>query len=106
MPNIKSAKKRMELSRVANTRNRANRSKIKTAIRRVREAEDKETAETQLRQAVAILDRAATRNLLPKNRVARRTGCSRSSRRTPSGPRSTLASGSKSVTSAAGSGRP
>jgi small subunit ribosomal protein S20 len=71
MPNIKSAKKRMELSRVANTRNRANRSKIKTAIRRVREAEDKETAETQLRQAVAILDRAATRNLLPKNRVAR-----------------------------------
>jgi len=71
MPNIKSAKKRMELSRVANARNRANRSKIKTAIRRVREAEDKETAETQLRQAVAILDRAGTRNLLPKNRVAR-----------------------------------
>jgi hypothetical protein len=54
MPNIKSAKKRMELSRVANARNRANRSKIKTAIRRVREAEDKETAETQLRQAVAF----------------------------------------------------
>jgi small subunit ribosomal protein S20 len=71
MPNIKSAKKRMELGRVANARNRANRSKIKTAIRRVREAEDKETAEAQLRQVVALLDRAATRDLLPKNRVAR-----------------------------------
>jgi small subunit ribosomal protein S20 len=71
MPNIKSARKRMEISRVANARNRANRSKIKTAIRRVREAGDKDTAEAQLREAVAILDRAATRNLLPKNRVAR-----------------------------------
>jgi len=71
MPNIKSAKKRMELGRVANARNRANRSKIKTAIRRVREAEDKETAEAQLRQVVALLDRAATRDLLPKNRAAR-----------------------------------
>jgi small subunit ribosomal protein S20 len=71
MPNIKSAKKRMELGRVANARNRANRSKIRTAIRRVREAEDKETAEAQLRQVVALLDRAATRDLLPKNRAAR-----------------------------------
>jgi small subunit ribosomal protein S20 len=71
MPNIKSAKKRMELGRVANARNRANRSKIKTAIRRVREAEDKETAEAHFRQVVALLDRAATRDLLPKNRAAR-----------------------------------
>jgi small subunit ribosomal protein S20 len=71
MPNIKSAKKRMELGRVANARNRANRSKIRTAIRRVREAEDKETAEAQFRQVVALLDRAATRDLLPKNRAAR-----------------------------------
>ncbi len=71
MPNIKSAKKRMELSRVANTRNRANRAKIKTAIRRVREAEDRETAEARLRQAVTLLDRAATKNILPRNRVSR-----------------------------------
>jgi len=71
MPNIRSAKKRMELSRVANARNRANRSRIKTAIRRVREAEDKETAEARMKEAAALLDRAATRSLLPKNRVAR-----------------------------------
>ena len=71
MPNIKSAKKRMELSRVANARNRANRSRIKTAIRRVREAEDLDTAQARLREAVALLDRAATKNLLPANRTAR-----------------------------------
>ena len=71
MPNIKSAKKRMELSRAANTRNRTERSKIKTAIRRVREAEDTETAQAHLRDAVALLDRAATKNLLPAKRAAR-----------------------------------
>jgi small subunit ribosomal protein S20 len=71
MPNIKSAKKRMELSRVANTRNRANRSRIKTAIRRVREAESTEVAQERLREAVALLDRATTKNLIPANRAAR-----------------------------------
>ena len=71
MPTIKSAKKRMELSRAANARNRAFRSKIKTAIRRVREAEDAATAETHLKEAVALLDRAATKQLIHPNRTAR-----------------------------------
>ncbi len=71
MPNIKSAKKRMELSRVANARNRAARAKLNTAIRRVQEAEDAETARAHLPDAVALLDRAATKNLLPPNRAAR-----------------------------------
>ncbi|MGW8267122.1 MAG: 30S ribosomal protein S20 [Longimicrobiales bacterium] len=71
MPNIKSAKKRMELSRVANERNRANRSRIKTAIRRVREADTLETGQERLKEAVALLDRAATKNLIPTNRAAR-----------------------------------
>ena len=71
MPNIKSAKKRMELSRVANARNRANRSKIRTAIRRVREADIAEAGLDRLQEAVALLDRAATRRLIPANRTAR-----------------------------------
>ena len=71
MPNIKSAKKRMELSRVAHARNRATRSRIKTAIRRVRDAENVEVAQERLREAVTLLDRAATKNLLPANRAAR-----------------------------------
>lgn len=71
MPNIKSAKKRMELSRAANTRNRAERSRIRTAIRRVREADDVTVAQERLKDAVALLDRAATKNLLPANRTSR-----------------------------------
>jgi small subunit ribosomal protein S20 len=71
MPNIKSAKKRMELSRVANTRNRAKRSRIRTAIRRVKEAEDAAVAQERLREAVALLDRASTKNIIPANRAAR-----------------------------------
>ncbi len=71
MPNIKSAKKRMELSRTAQTRNRAVRSRIRTAIKQVRAAEDVETAESRLRQAVALLDRAARRRLYHPNKVAR-----------------------------------
>ena len=71
MPNIKSAKKRMELSRAANTRNRTTRSRIKTAIRRVREAETVETAQPQFLEAVALIDRAATRRLMHPNRAAR-----------------------------------
>lgn len=71
MPNIKSAKKRMELSRDAQTRNRAVRSRIRTAIKNVRSAEDVESAESRLRQAVALLDRAGRRRLYHPNKVAR-----------------------------------
>ena len=74
MPNIKSAKKRMELSRAANTRNRVNRSRIKTAIRRVREAENAETAQMHMKEAVSLLDRAATKRLMHPNRAARIKG--------------------------------
>lgn len=71
MPNIKSAKKRMELSRAANTRNRTHRSRIRTALRKVREAETAEAAQAHMKEAVALLDRAATKRLMHPNRVAR-----------------------------------
>lgn len=71
MPNIKSAKKRMELGRKWQARNRAVRSRIRTAIKRVRQAEDRETAEARLREVTALLDRAATRRLFHPNKVAR-----------------------------------
>lgn len=71
MPNIKSAKKRMELGRAAQARNRAVRSRIRTAIKNVRTAEDAETAEARFRTAVALLDRAARRRLYHPNKVAR-----------------------------------
>lgn len=71
MPNIKSAKKRMELSRTARTKNRAERSKVRTAIKRVRAATTAEDAQARFIEAQAVLDRAATRGLHPANAVAR-----------------------------------
>jgi small subunit ribosomal protein S20 len=71
MPNIKSAKKRMELSARARVKNRAERSRIRTAIKQVRTAESAETGAARLSEAVALLDRAATRRLFHPNRVAR-----------------------------------
>lgn len=71
MPKIKSAKKRMELSRKWAARNRTSRARIRTAVKRVREAEDLETAETRLRTAFSLLDRAARRRLYHPNKVAR-----------------------------------
>ena len=71
MPNIKSAKKRMQLSAKARVRNRSERARIRTAIKRVREADAADVGEERLRDAVALLDRAATRRLVHPNRVAR-----------------------------------
>ena len=71
MPNIKSAKKRMELSREARSRNRVTRSRIRTAVRRVREADSHENAEKQRRDAVALIDRAANRRVLHPNKAGR-----------------------------------
>jgi len=71
MPTIKSSKKRMELSRKWAARNKAKRSRIRTAIKKVREASDPETAEERLRDAVSLLDRAATKRLMHPNRANR-----------------------------------
>lgn len=71
MPNIKSAKKRMELSRAANVRNRAKRSRLRGAIKRVRSAGDAAEAQARLQEAFSLLDRAARTRLLHPNRAAR-----------------------------------
>ena len=71
MPNIKSAKKRMNLSAAARLKNRSERARIRTAIKRVHAAESADQAAEPLRHAVALLDRAATRRLFHPNRVAR-----------------------------------
>ena len=61
----------MELSRVERSRNRRTRSQIRTAIRRVREAESREDAEQSRRAAVALVDRAACRRVLHPNKAGR-----------------------------------
>ena len=71
MPNIKSAKKRMELSRKARERNRAKRSHLRTVMKRVRQAESQEQASEPIGHAFALLDQAASRRLIHPNRAAR-----------------------------------
>lgn len=74
MPNIKSAKKRMGLSAVARAKNRSERARIRTAIKRVRGAQSAEEGHAHLRDVVAMLDRAATQRLYHPNRAARVKG--------------------------------
>jgi small subunit ribosomal protein S20 len=69
MPNLKSAKKRMKLSAAARAKNRSDRARIRTAVKNVRQATTAKDGEARLREAVALLDRAATKKLYPPNRV-------------------------------------
>jgi small subunit ribosomal protein S20 len=71
MPNIKSAKKRMELSRKARARNRARRSELRTVIKQVRQASSAAEGQERLQRATALLDRAAGKNLIHPNRAGR-----------------------------------
>jgi small subunit ribosomal protein S20 len=71
LPNVKSAEKRMRTSRVRAERNKQNRSRLRTALKKVRQAETPEAANEALRAATALIDRAAARRLIHPNRAAR-----------------------------------
>ncbi|MEJ2540123.1 MAG: 30S ribosomal protein S20 [Gemmatimonadota bacterium] len=71
MPNIKSAKKRMELSRKWNEANRKKRATLRTAVRKVRNAETADEAAELYQKAVVLIDRAAGRRLMHPNKAAR-----------------------------------
>ena len=68
MPNIASAKKNMRKSRAATVRNRAQRSALRTALKKA-QAPDA-SAEVKL-AAAKLLDRAARKGLIHKNNAAR-----------------------------------
>jgi small subunit ribosomal protein S20 len=71
MPNIKSAKRRMKTSAKARLKNRSERTRIRTAIKNVRQAASADAGQATLRAAVSVLDRAATKRLLHPKTVAR-----------------------------------
>lgn len=71
MPNIKSATKRMELSRKWNEANRKKRSTLRTAVKKVRNATDAEEAREHFQLARKLIDRAATKRLMHPNKAAR-----------------------------------
>ena len=75
MPNIKSSRKRMVQGELAREKNRAERSRLRTALKRVREATQADQAQARLREAVGLLDQAAReRLLLHPNKSARLKG--------------------------------
>ena len=68
MPNIKSAKKDLRKSRAAAVRNRAQRSALRTAVKK---ATVPAAAPTERTSATSLLDRAARKGLIHKNTAAR-----------------------------------
>ncbi|HEX2094637.1 MAG TPA: 30S ribosomal protein S20 [Longimicrobiaceae bacterium] len=71
MPNVKSAEKRMRTNEVRAERNRARRSRLRTALRKVRQAENAEVAGRALQEAISLLDRAARKRIIHPNKAAR-----------------------------------
>lgn len=68
MPNIASAEKNMRKSRAATVRNRAQRSALRTALKKAKAAGS--SADVG-KAAAALLDRAARKGLIHKNAAAR-----------------------------------
>lgn len=73
LPNIKSAKKRVQLSEVRNARNKAERSTLKTTLKKfdAAVAEGNRTeAEGAYKVAVKTVDKAVAKGILHKNNAA------------------------------------
>ena len=73
MPNIKSAKKRVKVIAVKTARNKANRSALKTEIKKANVAiESGENTVEAVRLAQKKIDQAVAKGLLHKNTAARK----------------------------------
>lgn len=75
MANHKSAIKRIRQNQKRYLRNRYWRSSLRTAVKRVRTAiagGELETAQTQLRSAVRVIDRVASKGVIHKRQASRR----------------------------------
>ena len=75
MANIKSAKKRILVTRVRADRNKAIKSGVKTAIKKVFaavEAGDKAVAQAELVNAIKTIEMAGSKGVYHKNNVARK----------------------------------
>ena len=75
MANIKSAKKRVLVTKRNYERNKSIKSSVKTAIKKVEAAVaagDKEAAQAALLAATATIDKAATKGVYHKNNASRK----------------------------------
>ena len=75
MPNIKSAKKRVLIAKVNNERNKADKSALKTTLKKFEAAVtdgNREQADSAYQAAVQSIDKAAGKGILHKNAAARK----------------------------------
>ena len=75
MPNIKSAKKRVELSRISNEKNKQAKSVLKTALKKFDAAVaegTREQADSAYQTAVKTIDQSVNKGILHKNTAARK----------------------------------
>ena len=75
MPNIKSAKKRVLIAKVNNERNKADKSALKTTLKKFDSAVvagNREEATAAYKAAVVAVDKAAVKGILHKNNAARK----------------------------------
>lgn len=75
MANIKSAKKRILVTRTRTERNKAIKSGVKTAIKKVYaaiDAKDAEAAKAALLEATSIIDKACTKGVYHKSNASRK----------------------------------
>lgn len=75
MANIKSTKKRILVNETKAARNKAIKSKVKTAVKKVEAAvaaKDAETAKTALRAAIVEISKAGTKGVYHKKTVSRK----------------------------------
>jgi small subunit ribosomal protein S20 len=71
LPNVKSAEKRARQSIVRRDRNRRDRTRLRTAIKRVRQAQTPDAARAALKAAESLLDRSASKGVIHRNTAAR-----------------------------------
>lgn len=71
MPRIKSAKKRDRQTKVRTAKNKAQRSTLRNAVKKVKAAASATEAEAAFQEAQALVDRAGRKNLVHKNAAAR-----------------------------------
>jgi len=71
VPRLKSAKKAMRKSKAANERNRARRSQLRTALKKVKGASSAKEAQAAYLDAARLLDRAGRKNLIHHNTASR-----------------------------------
>ena len=75
MANIKSAKKRVQVTAIRTERNKAIRSEVKTYVKRVEaavEAGDKAVAEAELKAAIKVIEMAGSKGVYHDNTVSRK----------------------------------